>query len=281
MNQGIRKAGIVVVALAGMMGGSPLQAELPSFTEKEWLGYFVGFETNNYRFGITAQGDAAIRMLGKKGEPLSEKMAIPIQFLVEETLPDGRMVAKAVIPESLESTQTPTNKVKNVVIRGKVTGDAKFEVTVNEDRGILSMGGRILEPGTLKNPLKFSLRIKFGDAYPNQKAALDKKEQKALDDKTKDDRIQLSWTDGKRVKQSTTESVDAGSAEVNGPGIAGAQIEFSSYQDHKVLATATAPAAMKLANTRPAPLQEGFTLTWASDPAKDPEGKARLNVEVK
>ncbi len=269
------------MTLAGIIGVSLLRAELPALSDREWLGYFVGFETKNYRFGISSHGEATIKMLGKSGEPLAQKLTIPIQFLVEEVMPSGKVVAKSVIIESLESAQVATNKPKDIVIQGRVTGDAKFEVTVNEDRGVVSLGGRLLDPGTLKNPLRFSLRLKFGEAYPSEKTVRDRREQKEFEDKTRGDSLQLTWTDGKRVKQATTKSIDAGSAEVNGPGIAAAQIEFSSYQGNKFLATASASASMKLSNSPAGALQDGFMLTWTADPAKDPQGKARLTIDVK
>lgn len=93
--------------------------------------------------------------------------------------------------------------------------------------------------------------------------------------------IEETLPDGKRVKSSTTDSVDAGAPEFNGPGIAKAQVEFDSYQDHRFEAEATANSAMRLANSKPRPLRDGFTLTWAPDPAKDPGGKSRLVLDAK
>ena len=280
-NRGVWTVG-VVAAFSGILGISPLKAELPAFTEKDWLGYFVGLDTKTYKFGITAQGKATLRLLGKNGEPLNEKLGPSIQFLVEEVMPDGKVVAKAFLPESLESAQPPTLKPKNVVFQGKVAGDAKFEVTMHQDGDVILLGGRILDPGTLiKNPLRFSIRLKFDNAYPYEKADRDKKAQKEFENKIKDDRIQLSWTDGKRGKQSTSETVDAASAELNGPGIATARIEFSSYQGHKLQIAASPPSLMKISNSPAGPLQNGFLLTWISDPAKDPQAKARLSIEVK
>ncbi len=266
----------------GLAGISPVSAQLPGLEEKEWLGYFVGFQNKKYQFTITSQGKAAIRVMGKKGEPLAQKLTIPVEFLVEEILPDGKASVRNLKPESLESAQPATNKPQLIVIRGKVTGEASFEAFVNEDRGVISLGGRLLEPGTLtKNPLRFSIRVKFPDAYPSAKAAGDKKEEKELKEKLKNDRLQLSWTDGTRVKPPTDKTVDAGSKEINGPGIAAMQVEFSAYDEKKCDFTASPGSTMTLSGSPAAPLHEGFTVTWKTDPAKDPEGKARLSFEVK
>ena len=266
----------------GIAGILPVSAELPGLQEKEWLGYFVGFKNKKFQFGITSQGKAAIKVMGKKGEPLAQKLTIPVEFLVEEIQPDGKVKAKNLKPESLESVQPATNKPQQIVIRGKVTGDATFEVFVNEDRGVISLGGRLLDPGTLtKNPVRFSIRVKFPDAYPGAKAAGDKKEAKELEEKSKNDRLELSWTDGTRVRQPTDMPVAASSKEINGPGIAAMQVEFSAFDEKKFEFTASPSSTMTLSGGPAAPLHEGFTLTWRADPAKDPEAKARLSFEVK
>lgn len=274
--------GLWAVGCLGLTGISPVSAELPGLEEKDWLGYFVGFQNKKFQFAITSQGKAAIKVIGKKGEPLAKKLTIPVEFLVEEIRPDGKASVRNLMPETLESAQPATLKPQQIVIRGKVTGEASFEVFVNEDRGVISMGGRLLDPGTLtKNPLRFSIRLKFPDAYPSAKAAGDKKEEKELKKKLKNDRLQLSWTDGTRVRQPTDKAVDAGSKEINGPGIAAMQVEFSSYDEKKFEFTASPSSTMTLAGGPAAPLHQGFTLTWLADAAKDPEGKARLSFEVK
>lgn len=277
-----QKLGVVVAGLLGFAGISPLSAELPGLSEKEWLGYFVGFQNKKVQFGITSQGKATIKILGKEGVPLNQRLAIPVEFLVEEVMPDGKISAKKIKPETLESAQPATNKPEKMVIRGKVTGDASFEVFVNEDRGVISLGGRLLDRGTLtKNPVRFSLRLKFPDAYPSAKTAGDKDKEKDLKDKMKNDRVQLTWSDGKRVKQAADKAIDAGSKEINGPGIVAMQVEFTTYDEKRLEVTASENSSMSLSNTQSAPLNEGFMLSWMMDPAKDPEGKARLSFEVK
>ncbi len=273
--------GAWAVGLMVVAGISPVSAELPMLQEKEWLGYFAGFENKKYQFGITAQGKAAIRIIGKKGDPMSQKLAIPVEFTIEEISPDGKATVKSIKPESLESAQAATDKLKAITIKGKVTGDASFELYIDEDRGVMAFGGRLLDPGTLKNPLRFSIRVKIPNVYEDTNKGVDKKEQKAFEDKVKGDRVQLAWTDGKRVKQDADKPVDANSKELNGPGISAAQIALSPYDEKKLEFTASANSAMKLTGEQAAPLHGGFSLIWAADAAKDPEGKARLSFEAK
>ena len=269
-------AGLVVVAEI-----SPVSAELPAMQEKEWLGYFVGFANKKYQFGLTAQGKATIRLTGKDDGMISQKLVIPVDFIVEEIAPDGKVTVKYAQPESLESAQPATNKPQDVTIKGKVTGGATFEMYIDEDRGVMAFGGRVLDPGTLKNPLRFSIRVKIPDVYADANKGIDKKEQKAFEEKAKSDRVQLSWTDGKRVKQDADKAVDANSKELNGPGIAAAQITLSPYLGKKLEFVSSANSAMNLVGEKAAPLHSGFSLVWIADQAKDPGGKARLSFEVK
>ena len=279
---GNHKLGMWVAGSLGIGGILPLSAELPGLQEKEWLGYFVGFKNKKFQFAITSQGKAAIKVMGKKGEPLAQKLTIPVEFLVEEIRPDGKASVKNLKPETLESAQPATNKPQQIVIRGKVTGDASFEIFINEDHGIIALGGRLLDPGTLtKKPLRFSIRLKFPNAYPDAKATGDKKKAKELKEKSKNDRLQLSWTDGTRVRQPTDKPVNASSKEINGPGIAAMQVEFSAYDEKKFDFTASPSSTMTLAGGPAAPLHEGFTVIWRADLAKDPGGKARLSFGVK
>lgn len=266
----------------GVSGIAPVSAQLPTLSEKEWLGYFVGVGTKTFRFGITSEGDTSIRILGRTGEPVAKRLTIVVTFQVEEILPDGKTVVHLIDPKTLETTQPATSKPVKTVFRGKVKGDAGFEVTVDETRGGISLGGRLLTPGTLtQNPLRFSIAVKIPSAYEGLKRGADKKEIKAFEEKTKSDRVQVTWADKKRPRLSTTESVDASSKEINGTGIVGADVEFSSYQEKKLGFAASTNSLMTLSNKQAGPLQDGFVITWVADSAKDPEGMARLNIEIR
>lgn len=255
-------------------------AQLPVLNEQPWLGYFTIFANKRYQFGISGEGKVVFAPINQKGDAAGTRMQPRVDILVQEIMPDGKDVTKKILPESLQSPQAATDKLVKTVIRGKVTGDAAFEVYLEQDRGIITMGGRVVEPGTLKNPLRFSLKVTFPNAYPEKKLD-DKNDEKAFDKLLKEDRIELKWTDGKRVKQSFDEPVDASAKEFNGPGIVAMEAEIGAYKDRKFLFAATGSSVMALSNTRKERLSEGFTLQWTPDAEKDKEGKARLSIEVK
>lgn len=262
----------------GVAGILPAVAELPILTEKEWLGYYLGHKTRTYQFGITGQGGTTIRVMGKKAEPLSQQLAVFVGFVVEETMPDGKVVQRPLAGDSMESDHPATDKLDRVVIKGKARGDTSVEVYIEENRGALSLGGKIVDPGTCKNPLRFGVQLRFQNAYLNIKKE-GKKDLDAFEEKIKDDRIQLVSIDGKRSKPSTSEVLNA--REVSGAGLKALAMEISSYQGKKFEITATENSMMQLSNTTPGPLHEGFTVTWTTDPAKDLQNRARMEIVIK
>lgn len=273
--------GVIVVLLFSAWGIHPAGAELPPLDKPPWLGYFAVLANRHYHFGLTNRGKITLAPLSDNGKALAKTMEIPVEILVEEILPNGKTSAKQLKPESLTSEQPATDKLEKVVIRGKVTGDASFEVTLEHLRDTISLGGRLLSPGPLsKNPLRFSLRVKFPSAYPKEMLT-DKKDSKLFAKKIAADHLTLTWTDGKRKKQTFDQTLDASLKDLNGPGIASAEIVTSAYKGSKILVSAAPNSVLALSHPKTAPLHEGFALHWLPDAAKDPDGKARLSLQVR
>lgn len=273
------KVGVLVAGWMALTGMLPALAELPMLKDKEQLGYFVIVKNRVFQFDISQAGKISFKLLGKKGEAI-QKQVVAVDFLVEETLPDGKVVRRQVKTETLESAQPATTRPQDIVIRGKVTGDASFEMFASEGQGGIALGGRLVDPGTSKNPMRFAISLKFPNVYVDAKKDGDKKEVKEFEEKIKKDKVQLVWTDKERVKLSGNDRVDAGSKEVNGPGIASAQIEFFGMQERRFDITATENSMMTLSSASPGPLNQGFSLTWSADAAKDPQHKARLVIKA-
>ena len=263
--------------LAVLSVTSPLHAELPSLSETEWINYFVGFQNRKIRFGITGKGRGSLQIIGKKGQPLSKRLAMPVDFLVEETRPDGTKALLPFLPTTLESSKPAFNEIKDLTFRGKVKGDAEAEIFLTEEHGALSFGARILSSGTVKNPLRCVIVVKMPSAYASTTKTGDKKAEKAFADKIKNDRVIVTTADGKRVKYKTDEAL---TKPMEDP-LSAVESEFDSYEGHKVLFVASPNSALKVTVPPANPLNHGFQIQWTPDPAKDPDGKARLRVEVK
>lgn len=265
--------------LAGFTAGTNSRAELPMIEEQPWIGYYAAFANKNYDFGVTSQGNIEIRPMRNKTTPVGKKLCIKVDAGIEEILPDGSRVMKKINVDTLESEQGATDKLEKTSIRGKVTGDAEFELNLEQSRGIIFIGGRVMDPGKLtKNPVRFAVRVSIPNAYPDEE---DSKTGKSFLKKIKDDLLEVKWTDGKRAKQDFEKAVDATSKELNGPGISSAEITIGCYNGKRLMFTASPNSAITLRNPQTRPLHEGFVIQWTADTTKDPDGKARLAMEVK
>lgn len=280
----------VAILLTTLTGIQSAAAELPAFTEKPWLGYFAVFKNRNYEITISSQGEIRLLPHNEEGQVLSSYIDIPISVGIEELLPDGKFKSLKILPETLESTDQATDKLKKAVIRGKVTGGAAFEATIEESRGAISIGGRVTDPGTeTKNQLRFHVVT----TIPYYSGGIEKDtpaKREAYEATVKSDYVETKWIDGKRHKEMFVTAVDAGSPQINGPGIASAEIGIALFQIRKVLMSASANSSMRFANANSAPteagthvrpLYEGIIITWTADQKKDPKGLARLALQIK
>lgn len=270
---------------AFLLGGilvlqSAARAELPTLDVKGWYGRFIGLETRTHHFGLTGDGKGTLAPIGKRGDPVSHPICPSITFLIEESLPDGRVIARQIQKESLTSDSPAATAFEKISFTGKVTGDAAFAVDIEANRGVISLGGRLIDPGTLTvNPVKFIIRVTFPSAYRNVSVA--DRQEKAFLRRVQDDRLDLVFTDGKRFKQKTAELVDAKDPKLNGPGISEAKLQLDAFQGKAFEFTTSGASKMSLWTRAAQPLHEGFTINWESDPEKDPEGSARLVIVVK
>jgi len=273
-------AGLLLGLSLGWVANVP--AQLPALNEAPWLGYFAGYENKRFTFGLSAAGEIKVTPLNDKGEHFGPNDHFAILFGITEILPDGKLEMKKIKADTLTSEQAATDKLEKVVIRGKVSADAGFEAMIAQDRGVISITGRVTETGGFKkNPIRFGVQVNFPDTYPKwmreDKWKSDEKAMEALQKKLKLENIDITWTDGKKVKQSFEEPVDAASKELNGPGISMAEIEVQTYKNRQFIFTASNSSAMTLSNAGSSALSDGFFIHWTPDA----EGKSVFSFEMK
>ena len=262
------------------MAPTPASADLPNLTDKPWQDYFAALEGRRFTFTMDPWGQGKIEGFADNGKALSHSLQIPVTFVIEEVLPGGKITTRKIETDSIETSDKPILKQGKAKFRGKVTGGATFEACIEIDRGVLTVGGRLLESGTAKNPLRFGVRTVFPSAYKNAKRT-EKDDAKQFAKKIKDDRIQIVWTDGKRTKLESTTKLDPESKATNGPGITDLKVEFSAYQGRSFGFKAAPQSKIVLWARQEQEAHEGFSATWYPDPAKDPEGKSRLAIEIR
>lgn len=261
-----------VLSLASL----PLRAgDLPQMTKQPWLGKYIGYEQRGFQFTIANSGEGGLLPMGDKGKPMGHSNTIRFQPLIEETLPDGRKVGRVGAKGGWEAVTPAGADPETAVYRGTVAGGARFEVTFEFDGAEIRGGGKVLEKGTLTNPLAFVLRIHFPDVYYFEKDGSKKKA------KAKKDRVDLLRVDGKKLKLDLVTPLDAESEEFSGPGVAQARVDLEGYKGKRFDLEAGDNARFQFWNKAEGELLEGFTFGWSSDAAKDPDGKGRFTLKVR
>lgn len=260
----------------------PAAAELTTQSKAPFIGFHAGFQNKKVHITLSNKAMLAIRPFGIKGEPIIDKAGIRVELGIEEVPANGNPIWHNLDASSLTSKQPGSDDFQKAEITGKAIGGASFAATIENQRGTITIQGKVTDPGPLtKHPLRLCIRMVFPDPYPFNKAESEKAKDE-FKEKLEDDRLQLRWSDGSRKKFDFAESVDAKSKEVNGPGITDAEVEVSSYNRNKVRISAGSQALLSLRNAAPAPLREGFEFRWfVPDPSKDPKNQARLTIEVK
>jgi hypothetical protein len=253
--------------------------------EPPWLGYFAVAEERAFKFLFGAQGEIQIMILNKDGGEIPPP--ISLQFFAAETLPDGSVRQLFMKPETLESADAPTPKLKKTTFGYKLgdnaTGQPTLEVTVEITGGVVLANARITDKGAFdKNPMRPVISAGFHQFYTAvDMESWDKKQIKDFEKEIGKDSVILKHLDGKRVKLACVDATNSNSKEVNGPGSSSAEVEISAYQKRNIEFLAAPNSSLTLVDAAPAPLHNGFLIQWSPDAAKDPEGKAKLAIRIK
>ena len=258
------------------------QADLPSLSEKPWLGYFVGFSDRKFQFGVTGQGEALLFPLKRDGSVSGLFSPIKVKYEILETTPDGKVVSKQIQDDTLTSSQPASaNPESPVKFSGKVTGDAAFELTAAPERGGFSLSGKITDKGTLTNPLQFAITIDF-DPHPNgaspgangEKSASAEKFEK----KIKGEEIRLRTVGGDREKIDFLDKVNASA--LHPDGYVEAETRTEGYSGINFALEAVGKSKMTFEDKGENYFWKGFSLRWTVNPDGDP-AQAKLVVTAK
>lgn len=254
--------------------GAVAAESLPQLNEKPWLGWFAGMEAKGLRFGIMPDGEGVLIPMKSKNEDGSKNSWIRIEPVIEEVMPDGKVVSKKIDPDGFTPLTESSVEAEEMAYQATVTGGAKFEAHFAVDRDEITAGGKILENGELKNPLRLVFRVKIPNGYEYVK------EMEDLEDKAKRDKLNLVLVDRSKLKVGSLEEVSG--EELTGVGIASADIDFDGLKSSGIeLETGTSGVFRLETSGDKAPLYKGFTMAWVPDPEKDPEGKSRFTLTYK
>lgn len=236
--------------------------------EKPWLGYFLGYKDKSVRFGISSKGATLFEPLKSDGTAIAVTNPIRMNFDIIETLPDGKTVRKKIDDEAFTSESPASiDPEKPVTILGKATGDATFEITVSEDRGAISITGRITDKGTLTNPLHLGISIDFLP-YKYSGGLHTEKQQKTFEEKAKRDEIRLELANREKAKFEFLDTMNP--ADKAKDGFTFAEIRTEGYGGLRWELTASPKSIIRFEDKGERPLYNGFSVQWTVNEGADP-----------
>lgn len=268
----------ISVALGTFLTPSIAEADLPGLKEQPYIGYFIGIEhRKKMRFGVTAKGQGVINPLDDDGEPVFAKVPFQVNFTIIETLPDGKMVRKQINSDTLASEQPATEDPKSpITFRGKVTGDAAFEVTVHPERGGVAVTGKLTDKGTLINPLHFEISLDL-KPYPNNPGDEPAKI-KSFEERAEKDVLKYVTVSRKRGKIEFLDETNP--VTVVGESLSSLNFKTDAFDDNEFEIQTTEKAKMTFADNGSKPLWNGFNLLWRVDEGADAAAQ-RLTITAR
>lgn len=268
----------ISVALGTFLTPSTAEADLPGLKEQPYLGYFIGIEhRKKMRFGVTAKGQGVINPLDDDGEPVFAKVPFQVNFTIIETLPDGKTVRKQINSDTLASEQPATEDPKSpITFRGKVTGDAAFEVTVHPERGGVAVTGKLTDKGTLINPLHFEISLDL-KPYPNNPSDEPAKI-KSFEERAEKDVLKYVTVSRKRGKIEFLDETNP--VTVVGETLSSLNFKTDAFDDNEFEIQTTEKAKITFADNGSKPLWNGFNLLWRVDEGADAAAQ-RLTITAR
>jgi len=243
---------------------------LPMLEEKPWAGYFIGYESRSFHFGIDIDGGMRLMPVGKNGEAATHHVVTSLSFVIEEVLGVGKVKVHPIDGESLstetEATDDPEDEIKML---GKTKTGIGFELSAEFDRGKVILGGKVTDPGGVTNPLRVAVRTNFPSVYSK-----DDPEDREFQKKVKRDNVAVKTLDGGREKYDANEAIEA--EKVNGKGLSWVEVEFAGFNEKNFEYEVEGAGALEFVYKGAKPLYGGVSLYFRPDPAKDKEGKARM-----
>jgi hypothetical protein len=133
----------------------------------------------------------------------------------------------------------------------------------------------VTDPGKSKKPQRFVVRVAMRSLY----RGVDPKDRE-FRRKAKNDEVRYKTLDGKRGKIKMAEEVDL-DKEIGDKGVASMRFSSKVYDGRRFEFTCLDGGSLHIEHPAGKPLAGGMFVDWYSDPGKDPEGKARLEISVR
>ncbi len=271
-----------ILACVFVVAAMTAKAELPHLKTGEYRGCFALHETSRYDFELKYNGEMALVPKKRDKERVAIANRIKIEYGIEEVMPDGSVVFKKTSRQSLTTKDDASDRFTKMTFLGTTTGEAVYEVVIEQSRDIISIGGRVVMNGSLtQNPLRFVVRVTVPNSYRTVRID-DRDDEREFEKKTRRDYLEVVRSDHSKVQLSNDDRDEVNGAELTGSGIEEVEMRLSYYEGRRFHFNADKQSGMTLTPGHGSGAWfEGFTLHWTRDAAKDPEGKAQLNMYIK
>ncbi|OYV07528.1 MAG: hypothetical protein CFE26_00540 [Verrucomicrobiales bacterium VVV1] len=271
------QSSIRATALFLFIAGQCLLAQLPGLEKEPWTGYFAVYQQRTFHYMIDSKGEGTIAPLQRTGAPITKVLHLPVTVFIQEKMPDGKVVEHEGLAVSLKSTSEPTEKLTKLTYTGKTKEETAFEVSVESQGDRLRYGGRITDKGKLTaNPIRLCVQVKFPSAY--RPADRDEKE---VIKQIRDDELKVTRSDGKRFRLVADKPLAEPPNEVADKDLGLVSVEIGAWRGMNFEFSAMPNSALRLTTPETEGLLRGFFVQWTPDPATDPKGESRFQIEMK
>jgi hypothetical protein len=214
---------------------------------------------------------------------------IPVNWGIKLIDKTGAISELKVLPETLESADEATGKLKRTTIRGKTRGGGEVELTVETARKSVEFKIRLIGTGTLDAAnAKAAIFSNVQNYYQKSEQDL-KGEPEKFSELIEDDWLRISRTDRSDKKLEFADLINAAADDITGSGIQKIETEINLIK-HSYTFTAGKGAAMSLSNDRffplmgpsatAAPVHKGYDITFTVGDGTTKNAEKTLEIGV-
>lgn len=259
------------------IAGSAVSAELPVLPEKQWVGFWVGYEQRDFDFGVGGKGEGELflKERGREGfERISLFRTLKVHYIVEEEI-GGKWQRRTLEEDLFETTQAASAEVEKFEFVAAYKGGTKIQVGHFLDGKMIQISSQLVSTES-NNPIRVGVEVVFPDLYRLQGDITERE----LKKKMKGDEVRAVRLDGKKFKYDIYEEVSLEDEAVLGKGAIEFSLESQSLADKTISLSLGAPKTGKILFSQKTPLHSGFAATWYPEKGVDSKVAPALLIKV-
>lgn len=250
--------------------------------EMPWTGFLSGHIRHGFEFGVNNEGECEIYLIGKGRKRVGATRKVRIYTEVVVEMPDGKRIVKRLKKnEGFWTDQKPGLKHKEVKFTAETYGDAEVEIFIQYNGNEITLDGRILERGDLKQGKLFiTFKVLVPAMYTSTYAGDDDKAKARM----RRDRIKfIRAKDQKTIKLKSYEEVDLEDERMAKEGVTELRVSMDGMERRTFVFTTTdGKGVLGFENKTPkkkGKLWAGYVVKWQR--AMGDKKAAPFVIEVK